>query len=101
MKIILKLLCAPIIVALWIITAICNLLLKVSSIVLAFAAILFAIASVLKIIDGHTTSGLFGLGVAFLFSPYGLPTLAALLLARLYCLRYWLQEVVYSPETYR
>ena len=96
MKIILKLLCAPIIVALWIITAICNLILKVSSVVLAFAAILFAIAAVLKIIDGHTTSGLIGLGVAFMFSPYGLPTLAALILARIYCLRYWLQDIAFT-----
>lgn len=96
MKIILKLLCAPIIVALWIITSICNLILKVSSVVLAFAAILFAIAAVLKIIDGHTTSGLIGLGIALLFSPYGLPTLAALILARFYCLRYWLQDIAFT-----
>ena len=94
MKIILKLLCAPIIAALWIITAICNLILKLSSVVLAFVAILFAIASVLKIIDGYTTSGLIGLGVAFLISPYGLPTLATLILAKLYCLRYWLQSLI-------
>lgn len=98
MKIILKLLCAPIIAALWIITAICNLTLKLSSVVLAFVAILFAIASVLKLIEGSTTAGLIGLCIAFLFSPYGLPTLAALILARLYCLRYWLQEVVYSSK---
>ncbi len=96
MKIILKLLCAPIIVALWFITAICNLILKLSSIVLAFAAILFAIAAVLKLIEGATTAGLIGLCIAFLFSPYGLPTLAALILARLYCLRYWLQDIAFN-----
>ena len=96
MKHLLKLLCAPIIGMLWLVTAICNLILKLSSVVLLFAAIRVAAAAVLKFVEGAITVGLIGLGVAFLLSPFGLPTLAALILARIYCLRYWLQETVYT-----
>ena len=81
---------------LWLFTAICNILLKISSVVLAFVAILVTIAAILKIIEGFVTTGLIGLVVAFLLSPYGLPTLAALILARFYCLRYRLQDSIYG-----
>lgn len=41
-------------------------------------------------------NGIIVLGVAFLISPYGLPMLAAWLIAQLHGLRYAIQDAVYS-----
>ena len=38
----------------------------------------------------------FGLVIALALSPYGIPMLAALILARFYGLRYWLKDTIYG-----
>ena len=96
MKLILKLLCAPVIFVLWIFTGLCNLMIRLSSVALFFVAILFALAAVLKLAEGFTASAIVGFLVAFLLSPFGLPMAATLILARFYGLRYWLQDKVYG-----
>lgn len=96
MKLILKLLCAPIIVALWIFIGLCNLMIRLSSVALLFVAVLFALAAVLKLADGYTSSAIVGFLVAFLLSPFGLPMAATLILARFYGLKYWIQDKVYG-----
>ncbi len=95
MKFVLKVLFAPIMLILWLFTGICNLVLKVSSVVLAFAALLFAIAGVITIVTDSVIKGIIGLVIAFLFSPWGLPTLAAIILAQFYIFRLWLKEKIY------
>lgn len=95
MKFILKLLFAPIIFVLWLITGICTLLVRVSATVLFFVAILFAIMGVITIVTGSTLRGCIGLGVAFLMCPYGLPMLATWLLAQLHIFRFWLKDTIY------
>lgn len=96
MKFILKLLFAPIIFVLWLITGICTLLVRVSATVLFFVAILFAIMGVITIVTGSTLRGCIGLGVAFLMCPYGLPILATWLLAQLHIFRFWLKDTIYG-----
>ncbi len=96
MKFILKVLFAPVMLTLWVFTGICNLALKMSSVVLAFAALLFAIMGIITIATDSVIKGIIGLVIAFMFSPWGLPTLAAIILAQFYIIRLWLKEKIYA-----
>ncbi len=96
MKFILKILFAPVMLILWLLAGVCNLFLRVSTVVLALAALLFAIMGIITIATDSVLKGCIGLIVAFLFSPWGLPKLAALLVAQLYILRLWLKEKIYE-----
>lgn len=96
MKLLLKIIFAPVLLVLWIICGICNMFIKASAVVLPFIAILFALAGVITIVTGSVGKGIVGLVIAFLLSPYGIPMLAALMLARFYGLRYWLRETIYG-----
>ena len=81
MKLLLKIVFSPVLLVLWIICGICNVFIKASAVVLSFIAILFALAGVITIITGSVGKGIAGLVIAFLLSPYGIPMLAALVLA--------------------
>lgn len=96
MKLILKLLFAPIIFVLWLVTGICTLFVRVSATVLSVVAVLFAIMGVITIVTGSTLRGCIGLGVAFLMCPYGLPMLATWLLALIHMFRFWLKDTIYG-----
>ncbi len=96
MKFILKILFAPIMLVLWLFTGICNLLIKVSAAVLVVAAILFAVMGIITIATDSVLKGCIGLVIAFLLSPWGLPTLAALLVAQFHIFRLWLKEKIYA-----
>lgn len=96
MKFILKILFAPIIFIMWLITGLCSLLVRISATVLFFVAILFAVMGIITIVTGSTLRGCIGLGVAFLLSPYGLPMLATWLLALCHGFRFWLKDVIYG-----
>ena len=63
---------------------------------LYFAAILFGLAGVITIVTGSVLKGCIGLVIALALSPYGIPMLAALILARFYGLRYWLKDTIYG-----
>lgn len=96
MKFILKILFAPVVFLLWLFCGICNLCIRVSATVLYFAAILFALVGVITIVTGSVLKGCIGLVIALALSPYGIPMLAALILARFYGLRYWLKDTIYG-----
>ena len=96
MKFILKILFAPIILILWIVTGLCTVLVRISATVLFFVAILFAVMGVITIATGSTLRGFIGLAVAFLLCPYGLPMLATWLLALCHGFRFWLKDVIYG-----
>ena len=96
MKFILKILFAPVVFLLWLFCGICNLCIRVSATVLCFAAILFALAGIITIVTGSVLKGCIGLVIALALSPYGIPMLAALILARFYGLRYWLKDTIYG-----
>ena len=59
------------------------------------AVVLGLLGLAILILD-NTVNGVIVLGVAFLISPYGLPMLAAWLIAQLHGLRYAIQNAVYS-----
>ena len=96
MKFILKILFAPVVFLLWLFCGICNLCIRVSATVLYFAAILIALAGLITIVTGSVLKGCIGLVIALALSPYGIPMLAALILARFYGLRYWLKDTIYG-----
>lgn len=100
MKFILKLLFIPFMLTLWILCGMCNIILKLSTIVLAIIAMLFATIGVITIITDSALKGFIDLAIAFVLSPYGLPTLAAMLIAQFYILRMWLQEKIYGKKQY-
>ena len=89
MRILLKILCAPVVAVLAVAGWFFTFLLSVSAAVLGIAAV------AILILDS-TLNGVIVLGVAFLISPYGLPMLAAWLIAQLHGLRYAIQDAVYS-----
>lgn len=96
MKFILKILFVPVIFLLWLFCGTCKFCLKLSSTVLCFAAILFAIAGIITIVTGSVLKGCIGLAIALAFSPYGIPMIAALILAKFYVFRYWLSDTIYG-----
>ena len=71
-------------------------LLSVSAAVLGIAAVVLGLLGLAILILDSAVNGVIVLGVAFLISPYGLPMLAAWLIAQLHGLRYAIQDAVYN-----
>lgn len=95
MRLILKILVAPIIVVLTLFVWICSGLLYCSSFILGLAGTVFGILGVLVLLTGAVTNGIIVLVMAFLFSPFGIPMAAAWLLGKIQDLRYTIQDGVY------
>lgn len=96
MKLILKILFAPIILALAFFTWLCTLAVNISATLMAFVAALCAIMGVITIFTDSVGKGIIGLAVAFVLSPWGLPMVAAWLIAQLHILRFWIKETIYE-----
>ena len=93
MRILLKILCAPVVAVLAVAGWFFTFLLSVSAAVLGIAAVVLGLF--ILILDS-AVNGVIVLGVAFLISPYGLPMFAAWLIAQLHGLRYAIQNAVYG-----
>ena len=93
MRILLKILCAPVVAVLAVAGWFFTFLLSISAAVLGIAAVVLGLF--ILILDS-AVNGIIVLGVAFLISPYGLPMLAAWLIAQLHGLRYAIQDAVYG-----
>ena len=96
MKLILKILVAPVIVVLVLFVWICSALLYCSAWVFGLAGTLLGIFGVLALITRQTTNGIILLVMALLVSPYGIPMAAAWLLGKIQDLRYAIQDRVYG-----
>ncbi len=96
MKIILKILFAPIIALLAVVTWFLTFLLHVSGVILGIACVLLAIFGIASIILDSAKNGIIILVIAFLVSPYGLPLLAANLIGLLHGFRLWIKNVIYG-----
>lgn len=83
MRLILKILVAPIIVVLTLFVWICSGLLYCSSFILGLAGTVLGILGVLVLLTGAVTNGIIVLVMAFLVSPFGIPMAAAWLLGLL------------------
>lgn len=95
MRILLKILLAPVMLALILFVNFFAFLLTVSSVFFGIAGTVFAILAAILFFAVNRTNGIIVLIFAFLISPFGLPMLAAWLLGKVQHLRYALQDWLY------
>ena len=96
MRLILKILCAPIIVLLTLFVWICSAILYCSAFVFGIAGTIVAILGVAVLITYSVQNGIILLVIAFIISPMGLPMAAAWLIGKVQDLRYAIQDRVYG-----
>ena len=96
MKILLKILCAPVIAVLSVFVGLTAKLVQASAVILNFIAIAVGLGSLCIFVDGKTAQGICGLIAAFLFTPFGLPMISIMLLGQVQKFRYWIQDSVYG-----
>ena len=94
MKLLLKIIAAPVIVALTWVVWICSAVLYYSAYLLGLAGSLLGLLAILVIVLDSVKNGLMLLLAAYLISPLGLPMAAAWLLARVQDLRYAIMDAV-------
>lgn len=82
MKILLKILCAPMIAVLSVFVWLTAKLVQVSAVVMNFIAIAVGLGALCILFDGKTAQGICGLIAAFLFTPFGLPMISIMLLGQ-------------------
>jgi len=88
MRLLLKILAAPIIAALTLFVWICSAILYCSAYVLGLAGSLLGLLAILVIVLDSVKNGMLLLLIAYLVSPLGLPMAAAWLLARVQDVKY-------------
>ena len=95
MRLILKILAAPLVVALTLFVWICTIFLYCTGMVLGLAALVVAFLGVAVLVTYSLQNGIILLVIAFLISPVGLPTAAAWLLGKVQGLQYAIQDHIY------
>ena len=81
MRIILKILAAPFVLALTLLVAVLNFSVSLASWVFGILSLIFAVCGLFELFIQHNASwGITGLVLAFLLSPYGLQAVAGLLI---------------------
>ena len=96
MKVIFKILLAPVFVLLTVFIWFATKLVELSAVVLNLIAVATAFGAICIIMDGRTASGIAGLIAAFFLTPFGLPLLAMLLLEGMKSVKCRIQECVYG-----
>lgn len=96
MKIILKILFAPIIIVLAVVTWFLTFLVQASGTILGIVSALLVVLGVAVMILDNTKNGIIVIVIAFLVSPYGIPLLAAKLVGQLHRFRLWLKDTIYG-----
>ena len=96
LKLILKIVIAPVILLLTLALWICVGLVYVSGLVLSLASMVFVLLGVAVLVTYSPQNGLILLVIAFLLSPFGLPKLAFWLLGKVQDLKFAIQDLVYG-----
>ena len=96
LKLGLKILAAPLVLALALFTWVCFGLLYVSSFIFGLASTVVALLGVAVLVTYSPQNGVILLVIAFLVSPLGLPMAAAWLVGKVQDLRYAIQYAVYG-----
>ena len=96
MKFILKILFAPIIAILAVVSWLFGLALSMSAWVFGIIGTILGILGLAVLLLDNTTNGIIILVFAFLASPVGLPMVAAWMIGQMQKLRYFLQSAVYG-----
>ena len=96
LKLILKIVTAPMVLLLTLAIWICVGLVYVSGLVLGLLSTVIALLGAAVLITYSPQNGLILLVIAFLISPFGLPKLAFWLLGKVQDLKYAIQDFVYG-----
>lgn len=96
LKLLLKILAAPVILLLTLAIWICVGVVYISGLVLGLISMVVALLGVAVLITYSPQNGLILLVVAFLISPYGLPMAAFWLLGKVQDLKFTIQDKVYG-----
>ncbi len=96
LKLVLKILAAPVVLALMLFTWLCFGLLYVSSFIFGLASTVVALLGIAVLVTYSPQNGVILLAIAFLVSPLGLPMAAAWLVGKVQDLRYAIQDAVYG-----
>ena len=92
MKVILKILTVPLVLALTLFVWLCSAMLYCSAFVFGLAGTLVGILALLVLFSGNLSNALILAVIAFLVSPVGIPMAAAWLLGKVQDLRYAIQS---------
>lgn len=96
LKLGLKILAAPLVLALALFTWVCFGLLYVSSFIFGLASTVVALLGIAVLVTYSPQNGVILLVIAFLVSPMGLPMAAAGLVGKVQDLRFAIQDAVYG-----
>ena len=96
LKLLLRIVAAPLVLALTLFTWVCFGLLYVSSFIFGLASTVVALLGVAVLVTYSPQNGVILLVIAFLVSPLGLPMAAAWLVGKVQDLRYMIQDAVYG-----
>lgn len=94
MKLLLKILAAPVIVVLAVFVWVCVLILHISALILGLAGTVVALLGLAVLITYSVKNGIILLVIAFLLSPFGLPMLAVRVLGLLQDVNYALRDFI-------
>ena len=95
MKLLLKIVAAPIIAVLTVAVWLLSFALNLASGVLGLASLLFGILGGIIFFADNTTNGIIVLITAFLISPYGLPMLSIMLIQKIQNICWFLKHALY------
>lgn len=95
MKILLKILFAPIMAVMWLVVKAGVAIGYISSLALGIVSVIIALISVVYLLTGGVTNGIIGLVIAYLASPYGIPMFAVMILGVVQRIRLGLQDCIY------
>lgn len=96
MKILLKILCAPVMALMWIAIKIGVAITYVSGLVLGIISGIIAVISIMYMFTGAKVNGLIGLVIAYLLCPYGIPMFTIMMLGVVHRIRENLKYVIYG-----
>lgn len=96
MRLLLKVLAAPIIVVLTLFVWIFSLLLYCSAFVFGLISTIIGLLGLAVLVTYSVQNGIILLIIAFLVSPVGLPMAAAWLIGKVQDFKYWIQDGIYG-----
>lgn len=96
MRILMKLLAAPIILVLMLFVWICSALLYCSAFIFGLASTVIGLLGLAVLVTYSVKNGVILLAIALLVSPVGLPMAAAWFLGKIQDLRYAIQDRIYG-----
>lgn len=92
--IVLKILAAPVMVALSLLAAMVTFLFCIASAVCELGCVVLTILSLVLFLGGQTVGGIVFLVLAFLISPFGIPAVAEWLVDRLHSAKFALRDFI-------